>query len=77
MDSILGGKGIVIKEIKSYSIGQVRLVNNSIWTAVSKNNAVIPIGTEVVVLNIEGVKLVVEESKINSENKNLEEESND
>ena len=60
LDSILGEEGVAIKDIDKHSTGQVRLVNNSIWTAVSKDNATIPVGTEVVVLDIKGVKLIVE-----------------
>lgn len=54
--------GIVIKQIEPFSTGQVR-VNGSVWTAISVDNKTIPIDTEVKVLDIEGVKLIVEKTK--------------
>lgn len=54
--------GIVIKQIEPFSTGQVR-VNGSVWTAISVDNKIIPIDTEVKVLDIEGVKLIVEKTK--------------
>lgn len=62
LDSLLEQTGIVVKQIQPFSTGQVK-VKGSIWTAVSMDNEVIPVNTEIKVLDIEGVKLIVEKTK--------------
>lgn len=62
LDSLLEQTGIVVKQIQPFSTGQVK-VNGSVWTAISVDNKIIPIDTEVKVLDIEGVKLIVEKTK--------------
>ncbi len=58
--SLLGEKGIVIEEVNSVrGTGLVR-VHKEVWTAIPKDSEVIPVDQSVVVLKIEGVKLLVE-----------------
>ena len=57
--SIIGEKAIVTKEINSLKgVGQVN-INGDIWSAKTENDQVIPSGTAVKVLRIDGVKAVV------------------
>lgn len=60
--SLIGKKGIVKKEIMPYATGQVK-VSGQMWTAKSTDEQVeIPIGEEVIVERIDGVKLIVKKS---------------
>lgn len=65
IDSIIGKEGIVIETIDSVKgVGQVKL-NGEVWSAKSfVENTVIEKDTKVIVKEITGVKLVVEESKV-------------
>lgn len=64
--SLIGKKGVVIKEMSSStSFGQVK-IGEEIWSAISEDSAPIKIGTEIEVVKIDGVKLVVKPI-INSE----------
>lgn len=57
--SIINKTGIVIQEINpSYSVGQIK-VGTEIWSAKSFDDSVIHKGTKVTVLDIDGVKAVV------------------
>lgn len=57
--SIIGKKAIVIKEINpTIGVGQIK-IDGQIWTAKSTNEEIISEGTEVLILNIDGVKAVV------------------
>lgn len=57
--SIIGKKGIVTREINSKKgIGQIK-IGSETWTAKSNTEDTIPEGTEVEVLEINGVKAVV------------------
>ena len=57
--SIIGKKGIVTKEIDSFSnSGQIK-VGSEIWSAKSINDEKISEGTEVEVLEINGVRAIV------------------
>lgn len=59
IDAIIGKKGYVISEITPYSNGIVK-VNSEEWSAKSGNvEETIPVGEEVVVDKIEGVKVIV------------------
>lgn len=60
----LGKVGVVTEEIGSgtEAKGQVKVLGN-IWTAMSSNDEVISVGSEVTVLKIDGVKLIVEPVK--------------
>lgn len=65
IDSIIGKEGIVTETIDSVKgVGQVKL-NGEVWSAKSfVENTVIEKDTKVIVKEITGVKLVVEESKV-------------
>ena len=57
--SIIGKSGIVTKEINpSNSNGQIK-VDGETWTAISENKTTIPKDTEVIVVEIKGVKAIV------------------
>ncbi len=57
--SIIGEKAIVTKEINSLKgVGQIN-INGDIWSAKTENDQVIPSGTAVKILRIDGVKAVV------------------
>lgn len=57
--SIIGKKALVIKEINPiHSTGQIKL-NGEVWSAESENNEIIPEGSEVEILYINGVKAIV------------------
>lgn len=59
--SIIEKKAIVTTEINPMeATGQIK-VNGEIWSAKSENEKIVPVGTEVKVLNIEGVKAIVQE----------------
>ena len=61
-NSIIGKKGIVTKEIDSIKgIGQIK-VDGEIWSAKSSTNEIIPEKTEIKIIDINGVKAVVEKS---------------
>lgn len=57
--SIIGKTGIVTREINSKKgIGQVKIESET-WSAKTENDEVIPVGTEVEVTRITGVKVIV------------------
>jgi len=57
--SIIGKTGIVVKEINSIlGTGQVK-VGTEIWSAKIDSEEVIPVGTEITVTGIDGVKAIV------------------
>ena len=58
--SIIGRIGIVTKEINSVlGTGQVK-IGGEVWSAKVKTDETIPVGTEITVIEIDGVKAVVE-----------------
>jgi len=57
VDAIVGQTGVVVKEITPDTVGRVKL-RTSDWSAISKTT--IPVGEHVRVLDVEGVKLIVE-----------------
>jgi membrane protein implicated in regulation of membrane protease activity len=57
VDSIIGNIGVVTKAITPMTIGTVKMPNVE-WSAISRED--IPVGAHVRVLDVEGVKLVVE-----------------
>lgn len=60
-DRVIGKLGVVTQEINNVNAtGQVKVAGNT-WTARAKNNKIIPKGTEIVALKIEGVKLIVDD----------------
>ena len=59
--SLIGKEGIVLIDINPLEAsGQVK-VNGEIWSATTKNKSIIPKGSQIKVLKIDGVKLVVEQ----------------
>lgn len=58
IDRIVGMKGIVTEEIKKNSIGEVK-VDGKLWSAYADKN--IKVGSTVIVLSIDSVKLKVKE----------------
>ena len=56
--SIIGKKALVIKEINSHSVGQIK-INGEVWSAISENDDVISEGSEVEIVQIIGVKAIV------------------
>ena len=58
VDSLIDKKALVIKSIKKYEVGQVK-INGVVWSAISEDSEDIPKGVEVFVVRVEGVKLVV------------------
>lgn len=55
-DRIIGMKGIVTEEIRKNEVGEVK-VDGKKWSAISKTK--IPVGSEVVIEAIDGVKVIV------------------
>lgn len=59
----VGKVGIVTEDIGgTESKGQVKVLGN-VWTAISSDNRKIPAGAEVTIIQIDGVKLIVEPVK--------------
>lgn len=58
IDALIGSKGIVISDITEHNTGQVK-VRGQIWTAVSATGETLEKDTEVIIKDIQGVKLIV------------------
>lgn len=59
VDSLIGKTGIVHVAVTPYKAGQVK-VNGQIWTAkAEQEDADIPVGEEIEVLRVDGVKLII------------------
>lgn len=56
--SIIGQKALVIKEISSHSIGQIK-IRGEVWSAESESDETITEGSEIEILKINGVKALV------------------
>ena len=56
LDRVIGMEGIVTEEITRFKIGEVK-VDGKKWSAISDEK--IKVGEEVIIENIDGVKLVV------------------
>ncbi len=62
VEGLIGGKALVISDIDNFnSKGQVKL-NGLEWTARSVDDEVIPMGTEVEIVAISGVKAIVKKA---------------
>lgn len=62
--SIIGKKGLVIQDInETHSIGQIK-VAGEVWSAKTSDGSVIEKGTQIEVIQIDGVKAVVEPTVI-------------
>lgn len=64
--SIIGKKALVIKEINSHSIGQIK-INGEVWSAESENGETITEGSEVEIIKINGVKAIVKPVKVKAQ----------
>jgi len=62
INSYIGEKGIVLKKISPLSTGQVK-VRGQVWTAKSFNDEEIQEKERIVVVSVEGVKLVVKKEE--------------
>lgn len=69
-NAIIGKEGVVTKDITPNDVGQVK-VSGDIWTAVSAYTDIIPKGSTIKVLSIDGVKLVVEPVTIKQPEKKI------
>lgn len=59
VDSLIGKTGVVHVAIEPYKAGQVK-VNGQIWTSKAElDDVMIPAGLEIVVIRVDGVKLIV------------------
>lgn len=56
--SIIGKKALVIKEINSHSVGQIK-IKGEVWSAEAENDETIEEGSEVEIVQIKGVKAIV------------------
>lgn len=64
--SIIGKKGIVIQDInEAHNVGQIK-VKGEVWSAKTTDGSVIEKGTQIDVVEIDGVKAVVEPSTVES-----------
>ena len=61
--SIIGKKALVIKEINSHSVGQIK-INGEVWSAEAENDETISEGSEVEIVKINGVKAIVKPVKV-------------
>ncbi len=58
VEELIGMTGFVVKPIEEHAPGQVK-VKGQIWTAISEDGQAMEIDREVVVVLVEGVKLIV------------------
>lgn len=64
--SIIGKKGIVTQDINpTFGVGQIK-ISGEVWSAKTSNETIIEKGTEIKVIQIDGVKAVVEPIKVDS-----------
>lgn len=61
--SIIGKKALVIKEINSHSVGQIK-INGEVWSAEAENDETITEGSEIEIVKINGVKAIVKPVKV-------------
>ncbi len=67
VNTLIGKKGIVLADINSLeATGQVK-VNGETWSAKAETEEIIEKGTEVEILQVDGVKLLVKSCKIASQ----------
>lgn len=65
--SIIGKKGIVTQDINpTHGVGQIK-VSNETWSAKTSDSSIIKKGSEIEVVQIDGVKAVVEPIDVKSE----------
>lgn len=56
--SIIGKKALVLKEINSHSVGQIK-IKGEVWSAEAENDEIIPEGSEVEIIQIKNTHLVI------------------
>ena len=62
--SIIGKKGIVVQDINPiHGVGQIRILNE-VWSAKTSDDSIIKKGTEIEVVEIQGVKAIVQQLKV-------------
>lgn len=67
VNTLIGKKAIVLTSINSLeATGQVK-VNGETWSAKTETEEIIEIGTEVEILQVDGVKLLVKPCKVTSQ----------
>lgn len=67
VNTLIGKKAIVLTSINSLeATGQVK-VNGEIWSAKNETEEIIEIGTEVEILQVDGVKLLVKPCNVTSQ----------
>lgn len=59
IDSVIGQSGVVIEDINGKKTMGIVKVNNELWRAISENDEIIEKNTEIIVINVEGVHLIV------------------
>lgn len=65
--SIIGKKGIVVQDINpTFGVGQIK-VAGEVWSAKTNDGSKIEKGSEIEIINIDGVKAVVEPVSVKSE----------
>lgn len=68
-EALIGQTAVVSQEINNVNATGQAKINGMEWTARAKNDgAIIPVGTNVTIVEISGVKLIVEVEKDTSEN---------
>lgn len=67
-DRVIGQEARVTEEVDNAISAGAVYIDGKTWTARSKSGAVIPVGSAVRVVHIEGVKLFVEPMKVKDEN---------
>ena len=64
--SIIGKKGIVIQDINpTFGVGQIKIAGE-VWSAKTLDETIIEKGTEIKIIQIDGVKAVVEPTSVSS-----------
>lgn len=64
--SIIGKKGIVVQDINpTFGVGQIKIAGE-VWSAKTSDETTIEKGSEIKVIQIDGVKAVVEPVKVSS-----------
>lgn len=58
-DRIIGLIAVVTKEVDGINYGEV-VINNNYWRAINYNHLKFSVGEEVIIKNIEGIKVIIE-----------------
>ncbi len=62
VDALPGKKGTVLIQCTAHTVGQVQL-DGQVWSAQSLHNQILAEGTSVIVIRVEGVRLIVAQSE--------------